>query len=144
MNAAQTQERQIEAEVMAAFHGLVAASKALDIARYMAYIDKDKFTGLGADGKAWHSVGELERVIAAGFPAVQSIDALTFDKVKVTVINCSTAILVNQFEQRIVLKNGELISQAGGGVQVWTKSDEQWKIVSIAASDARQRDDAIF
>jgi hypothetical protein len=87
---------QIEAEVMDAFGGLVEASKALDASRYFNYFDKEKFTGLSAEGTAWHSIKDLEEIILAGFSAVERIISLEFHNVKVTVVNPSTAILVNE------------------------------------------------
>jgi hypothetical protein len=139
-----TNSNQVEAEVLDAFRGLVAASKALDSHRYLAYLDKEKFTGLSADGKAWQSVKELEDLIVSGFPMVESIVSLEFNNVKVTVINPSTAILVNEYKQTILLKNKNVVKQAGGGTQVWSKSGNAWKLVSISASDASQRAEAVF
>ncbi len=134
----------IEAEIIEAFRGLVDASTALDAVRYLEYFDKEKFTGLGADGKAWHSIRNLEEVVAPGFSAVEKIVSLEFFNVKVTVINESTAILVNEYKQTILLKNETIVRQAGGGTQVWSRSEDAWKLVSISASDASDRDEAVF
>jgi aspartokinase len=62
----------------------------------------------------------------------------------VTVINPSTAILVNEYKQTILLKNTDTVQQSGGGTQVWSKSENKWKLVSISASDASQRAEAVF
>src|SRR5690349_14509084 len=134
-----TNTDQIEAEIIGAFRGLVDASEALDSSRYFEYIDKDKFTGLSADGKAWHTFKDLENVISTGFQMVERIIFLEFSNVKVTVINPSTAILVNEYKQTILLKNTDTVQQSGGGTQVWSKSENAWKLVSISASDASQR-----
>ena len=139
-----TNTDQIEAEVIHAFRGLVDASEALDASRYFEFIDQDKFTGLSADGKAWHGFSDLESVITAGFAMVEKIVLLEFSNVKVTVINPSTAVLVNEFQQTILLKDGGTVQQSGGGVQVWSKWDDEWKLVSIGASDASQRAQAVF
>lgn len=139
-----TNTDQIEAEVIGAFRGLVDASEALDSSRYFEYIDKDKFTGLSADGKAWHTFKDLENVISTGFQMVERIISLEFSNVKVTVINPSTAILVNEYKQTILLKNTDTVQQSGGGTQVWSKSENAWKLVSISASDASQRAEAVF
>lgn len=144
MNTTMTNTTRIEAEVTGAFRGLVDASEALDSSRYFAYIDKEKFTGLSADGKAWHSFADLENVITTGFRMIERIVSLEFSNVKVTVINPSTAILVNEYKQSILLKNTEVVQQSGGGTQVWSKSGDAWKLVSISASDASQRADAVF
>lgn len=139
-----TNTKQIEAEVIDAFGGLVDASEALDSSRYFEYIDQDKFTGLSADGKAWHTFKDLEIVIRTGFRMVERILSLEFSNVKVTVINPSTAILVNEYKQTILLKNTETVQQSGGGTQVWSKSANGWKLVSISASDANPRAEAVF
>lgn len=139
-----TNTDQIEAEIIGAFRGLVDASEALDSSRYFEYIDKDKFTGLSADGKAWHTFKYLENVISTGFQMVERIIFLEFSNVKVTVINPSTAILVNEYKQTILLKNTDTVQQSGGGTQVWSKSENAWKLVSISASDASQRAEAVF
>jgi hypothetical protein len=134
----------IEAEVMAAFQELVDASTALDATRYFDCIDTEKFSGLSADGKVWHSFRDLEKVIAGGFPMIEKIVSLQFANVKVTLLNSSTAILVNEFKQTLRLKDDSVIHQAGGGAQVWCKSGGPWKLVSISASDASARDGAVF
>lgn len=147
MNAESTGSHAITLEVTDAFNGLIDASLALDARRYLEYVDREKFTGLSANGKAWHSVKELEGVISAGFVMVEKITSLEFFNVKVTVINPSTAILVNEYKQTLLLKNRDLVNQSGGGVQVWSRSEDGWKLVSISASDAsgaNQRGAAVF
>ena len=144
MNTLPTDRMRIEEEVMQAFGGLVEASKALDASRYLTFIDREKFTGLSADGKAWHSIKNLEDLVVAGFPMVEKILSLTFQNVKVTVINPTTAILVNEYQQTILLKDQNTVKQSGGGTQVWSRRDDAWKLVSISASDERLRGDAIF
>jgi hypothetical protein len=99
---------------------------------------------LSADGKTWQSIKNLEDVIGPGFAAVDKIDSLEFFNVKVTVINETTAILVNEYKQRIILKDKSLVEQVGGGVQVWSREDDDWKLVSISASDASERGEAVF
>ncbi len=136
--------KHIEAEVMDAFAGLVQASKALDADRYFAYFDREKFVGLGADGKVWQSIKNLEDVVGPGFAAVEEIVALEFFNVKVTVVDEATAILVNEYKQTILLKDKSLVKQAGGGAQVWSRGKDGWQLVSISASDARERGDAVF
>ncbi|CAH0193445.1 hypothetical protein SRABI118_01555 [Massilia sp. Bi118] len=137
MNNGSQNTSQIEAEVNDAFRGLVDASRALDARRYLDYVDKEKFTGSNAEGKVWHSFDNLEALISSGFPMVEEIVSLEFSNVKVTVINPSTAILVNEYKQTILLKNKDLVKQAGGGTQVWSKSGKGWKLVSISDSHAK-------
>lgn len=128
--------RSVEAEVLDAFKGLVDASTGLDANRYFEYFDKEKFTGLNADGKVWHSIKNLEDLIVPGFSAVEKSISLEFFNVKVTVINPTTAILVNEFKQSILLKDGSVLEQSGGGTQVWSRSESVWKLVSVSASNA--------
>jgi len=138
------QTGQTEQEILEAFKGLVEASRALDARRYFDYVDSDRFTGLSADGQVWHCVKDLEDVIFPGFRAVEKIVDLQFYRIKVTVINPATAILVNEYTQTILLKNQDVIEQSGGGTQVWAKSGAAWKLVSISASDSSQRNNAVF
>lgn len=129
---------QIESEVLEAFRGLAKAAEALDSNRYFEFFDKEKFTGLNSDGSVWHSFENLEVLISSGFPMIERSISLEFNKVKVTVINPITAILVNEYEQSILLKSGDVVKQSGGGTQVWSKSNGVWKLVSVSASEASQ------
>jgi hypothetical protein len=127
---------EIETEVLQAFEGLVEASRKLDPALYFECYDMEKFTGLNANGKVWLSIKELEDLITFGFSAIERSLALEFSNVKVTVIDRSTAILVNEYKQSLLLKDGSTVHSAGGGVQVWHRSQDKWKLVSVSASDA--------
>ena len=125
---------QLESEVLDAFRGLTEASESLDSNRYFEYFDKEKFTGLNADGSVWHSFENLEALILSGFPQIERSISLEFNNVKVTIINPITAILVNEYSQSILLKSGDIVNQSGGGTQVWSKSNGAWKLVSVSAS----------
>lgn len=131
----------IEREVLAAFYKLVEASRALDPVRYFDYFDAQKFTGLNADGRVWHSIKDLESLIVPGFAMVEKSISLEFRNVKVTAIDQSTAVLVNEYEQTVLLKDQNIVSSGGGGTQVWHRSEGAWKLVSVSASDniPRQR-----
>lgn len=129
-------KNQIEAEVNKAFEGLVEAAKSLDSSRYFEFFDRENFTGLNADGKVWHSIKSLESIILPGFQMVEKTISLDFRNVKITVINQTTAILVNEYDQTILLKSGEIIKQSGGGTQVWHQIDSTWKLVSVSSSSA--------
>ncbi len=129
---------EIESEVHDAFKGLVEASKSFDADRYLEYFDKEKFSGLNADGTVWHSMKDFEALIRSGFSMVEKSESLEFYNVKITVINQTTAILVDEYKDSVLLKNGELVQQAGGGTQVWSKSNGTWKLVSVSASDKPQ------
>lgn len=130
----------IELEVLDAFKGLVKASEALDAKKYLEYYDREKFSGLNADGTVWRSIEDLERLIISGFPAVEKITSLEFKNVKVTIIDSSTAILINEYTQSLQLKNGNIAHQSGGGTQVWHITKGAWKLVSVSASEIPKLD----
>ena len=135
MNVTNHTNEEIESEVHQAFNGLIEASESLDADKYFEYIDKEKFSGLNADGTVWHSVNDLEALIRPGFSMIEKSLSLEFSNVKITVINQTTAILVNEYKHSLMLKSGDIIQQAGGGSQVWSKSNGTWKLVSASASD---------
>jgi hypothetical protein len=134
INMNSTNSNKLESEVLDAFRGLVAASESLDSDRYFEFFDKEKFTGLNADGSVWHSFENMEVLISSGFPQIERSITLEFNNVKVTIINPITAILVNEYSQSILLKSGDIVKQSGGGTQVWSKTDGAWKLVSVSAS----------
>jgi hypothetical protein len=138
MNFTDSSKTIIKSEVRQAFNGLIEASESLDAEQYFKYIDKEKFSGLNADGTVWHSVNDLEALIRPGFSMIEKSVSLEFSNVKITVINQTTAILVNEYKHSLMLKSGDLIQQAGGGTQVWSKSNDTWKLVSASASDKPQ------
>ncbi|MBV1909794.1 MAG: nuclear transport factor 2 family protein [Kangiellaceae bacterium] len=129
---------QIESEVLEAFKDLSEAAESLDTERYFEFFDKEKFTGLNTDGSVWHSFDNLEVLILSGFPIIEQSISLEFNNVKVTVINPTTAILVNEYIHSILLKSGDEVQQLGGGTQVWSKTNGLWKLVSVSASESSQ------
>jgi hypothetical protein len=126
------EERTVKESVQRAFDGLVEASRSLNAERYFEYFDDQKFSGLSAAGTVWHSIEDLESVIRPGFSMIEEIQSLEFDNVKITIVDRTTAILVNEYNDTALLKNGEVVSGSGGGVQVWSKSGGSWKLVSVA------------
>jgi hypothetical protein len=134
MELSEKSKNRIELEVRKSFEALIEASKALDTKRYFEFIDEDKFIGLNADGTNWNSVDDLKVMIESGFSAVEKIEFLEFTNVHVSVIDLNTAILVNEYSQKVLLKSGISINDAGGGTQVWSKVSGEWLLVSISAS----------
>lgn len=126
---------QTELEVVAAFEQLVVASKRRDIEAYFELIDEEKFIGLNSDGTNFNNAGALRELVNSGVNAIERINRLDFTNVKVSVIDSNTAILVNEYEQTVTLRSGELVSFSGGGTQVWSKHSGVWKLVSISASN---------
>lgn len=113
---------------------MVDAALALDAQQYFTFFAQDQFVGLNADGTIWSSIDDLKKLIEPGFNAVAKVESLIFPVVQVSVIDANTAVLVNQYEQVLVLKSGQKILVAGGGAQVWSRLSGQWKLVSISAS----------
>lgn len=128
-----TKER-VEREVLESFNQLVESVREIDANAYFDLFDQDKFVGLNANGSNWNSIDDLKALIEPGFAVIAQVDSLNFNNVKVSVIDENTAILVNEFEQTIVLKNGNRVSSGGGGTQVWSKASGNWKLVSVSAS----------
>lgn len=127
--------REIEKEVRASFDGLAEAAKKIDIDGYFAFIDSEKFVGLNGDGTNWNSFAELKALIEPSFEALQRVESLVFTNVKISVIDANTAILINEYQQTVLLKTGQTYSGAGGGTQVWSKASGKWLLVSISASN---------
>ena len=134
MEISETSRNQTEQEVQQAFKSLVASAEAIDIKGYFEHFDTEKFVGLNADGTNWNSIEEFSVLIEPWFNAMQRSEYLKFTNVQVSVIDSNTAVLVNEFEQRVLLKDGTYINSAGGGTQVWSKASGKWLLVSVSAS----------
>lgn len=131
------QKAAIREEVRAQFQGLIEAAKSLDADRYLSYFDQKDFTGLGADGTVTHSYREFAAQYRQSLPLFDNYEYLEFFKVKITVLNRTTAILVNEFQADIQPKSGPLISLNGGGSQVWCRKRGVWKLVNVASATAK-------
>ncbi|MEN1727479.1 MAG: nuclear transport factor 2 family protein [Pseudomonadota bacterium] len=129
---------EVETEVQVAFESLVAASRALDMDRYLEHFDREHFVGLNSDGRTWQSLAELEPLVRGGFATTEAVLELHFPTVKISVIDAVTAVLVNEFEQTLLMNDGTTVQIAGGGAQVWSKRSGAWKLVSVSASQAPQ------
>lgn len=134
MSFSSDEKAQVELEVREVFSDLVEASKALDTERYLAFFDQATFIGLNADGTIWKTLDDLKALIHPAFRMIERVDSLEFDNVFVSVITPTMAILVNEYEQSALLKNGKSSFSAGGGAQVWSKLDGRWKLVSVSSS----------
>ncbi len=125
---------QINGAVNQSFSRLAAAAQALDADAYFEHFDKQRFTALNADGTVAHSFEVFEKATRQQFAALESYRLLEFSKVKISVINRSAVILVNEYQADVVLKSGEMVSAGGGGTQVWAYTDGMWKLVSVSSS----------
>ncbi|MEM1093539.1 MAG: nuclear transport factor 2 family protein [Bacteroidota bacterium] len=127
----------IEAEVRQAFQGLVEAARSLETAPYLAYLARDGFTAQ-LDGTVYSSYEAFSAMYAEQLPSIEAFLSLEFDNVQVSVLNRTTAVLVNEFTETIVLASGNTLNLAGGGGQVWTRVDADWKLIHISGSTRPQ------
>ena len=128
----------IEVAIRAEFDGLIEAAKSLDADRYLAYFDDKRFTGLNADGTVTHSLEEFAELYRKSLPLFDGYEYLEFFRVKITVLNRTTAVLVNEYQADIKLKKGDLISVSGGGTQVWNKRNGEWLLVSVSSASPKK------
>jgi len=128
-------EEQVEEQVLQKFNSLADAAADLDYDRYIAFFDKAIFSGLNADGTVWRSLDDFSVSVRPGFDAVEKVLDLKFPVVQITTVDSQTAILVNEYEQQMLLRSGEKLSVAGGGTQVWSKVSGTWLLVSVSASN---------
>ena len=124
----------IKSEVNQSFLGLVEAAKSLNVERYLQFFDKDNFTSLNENGSVFHSLTDFENPYREQISYLEKYKSLEFFNVKITVINKSTAILVNEFHAVVLLKSGETVSASGAGTQVWSKMSDKWKLVNVSSS----------
>lgn len=130
----EAEKSHIKTEVKASFESLVESTKIQDWEAYFNHFDQDNFSGLNADGTVWESFEDFKKSVTPGFKMIERSDSLIFPIVQISVIDKKSAILVNEYEQKISLKGGQQIEAAGGGTQVWSKVSGAWKLVSISAS----------
>jgi len=133
-NEEQTNMKEIESEVNQAFDGLVDAVRTMNVERYLGYFDRQEFTSLNDDGSVFHNFKQFESMYRQQAPYVEKYVSLEFDNVKITVINNSTAVLVNEYFAEVTLKSGDAVSASGAGTQVWSKGTGEWKLVNVSSS----------
>ncbi|MCM8557753.1 YybH family protein [Sphingomicrobium sediminis] len=126
----------IAGEVEARFESLVAAAERGDTNAYFAHFDGGTFTALNASGtvNTDFDLFRVDYLEASG--AIEGYDALDFPKVEVRVLDRDTAVLVNEYQGRVRLGDGNVVAIAGGGQQVWQKTDGEWLMVSVGSSVA--------
>ena len=129
-----TDEKQIRIEVQESFNSLVESTKVQDWGAYFDHFDQEHFTGLNADGTVWQSFEEFKESVYPVFQMIESSDSLEFPVVKISVIDKLNAVLVNEYTQTIELNGGQVVRASGGGTQVWSKKNGEWKLVSVSSS----------
>jgi hypothetical protein len=134
MQLSESELEKIKRSVERAFEELAEAARSLEHDEYLKHFDRENFTALNADGTVALSFEEFENMYRQQVAVLKSYESLEFSNVKITVINPQTAILVNEFEASVLLKSGEVVSASGGGMQVWTETEGNWKLVSVSSS----------
>lgn len=135
MELSETKNNEITKEINQVFKGLAEAAKTLDVGEYAKFFDKERFTALNADGTVTHSFEDFINSYSEQISALKSYKSLEFKNVKITIINSTTAILVNEFDAIVVFRSGDEISASGAGTQVWSKVENSWKLVSVSSSN---------
>jgi len=134
MNLDKKSELRIESEVNRAFEELAVAAQSLNIDEYLGFFDREKFTSLNDNGSVFHSFSDFESLYRQQIPALKKYNSLEFKNVKITVLNNSTAILVNEYTAEVVLQSGDAVSAGGAGAQVWSKASGAWLLVNVSGS----------
>lgn len=123
-----------EQEVHLAFKGLADAAEQLDHDQYFSFFDKEKFTALNHDGTVTHNFEDFQEAFLRQIAFIKSYSSLDFKNVKTVAIDAQTAVLVNEYNATLVLKNDDQVSASGAGTQVWSKSSGTWKLVNVSSS----------
>ena len=125
----------IHNEVDQAFRRLVDSILSMDIEQYFSFFDHELYTALNANGSVTHSFKMFSDLFREQINYVEAYKALSFHNVKITVLDDKSAVLVNEFEAKVHLKEGQVISTAGAGTQVWSKHSGTWKLVHVANAE---------
>lgn len=120
-----------EARVCANFHNMVEDARRLDAEAVLDHFWSDGFTAALA--------GELIRDFpgwADGYRSLlattESLDRVDFPDVVVQTIAPDTILLLNTYDQLIVMQSQDVIEATGYGTQVWVRRDGEWRIIHIA------------
>ncbi|MEO1028680.1 MAG: hypothetical protein AAFX02_06435 [Pseudomonadota bacterium] len=121
-NALSAQQRlEIEDQISARFESLAATARAGAFEQYLSHMDRDAISTLNADGSTFVSLDEFRSAYAPQFNLIEAYNYLNFDPVRIEIIDANTAILINEYVAKLVLKSGETITASGAGAQVWSK-----------------------
>jgi hypothetical protein len=130
-------EKDVKKEINLVFIDLVKSAKTLNVDDYMQFFDKENFSGINSDGTIITSFDVFKSIYASGVKYLKSYKSLVFPKVEISVINSTTAILVNEYKMVGILASGAEFTANGAGTQVWSKETGKWKLVSVSASDQK-------
>jgi hypothetical protein len=127
-------KKHIEEQILNQFERLVETAKSLDHESYMKFFDSSKLTSFNDDGTITEDFNAFSIMIEKGFSGFKRYKTLEFNTVKISVIDINTAILMNEYNAVVILKNNEAFPVAGAGTQVWNLSNGQWKIVHVTSN----------
>lgn len=130
-------EEKIQKEINIAFQELIKSAKTLDVNTYMKHFDETKFRGINSDGTIIASFDEFKKIYTNGVKHIKAYNSLEFSKVEISVINSTTAILVNEYSMTVLLTSGDEFSGGAAGTQMWSKEKGSWKLISVSSSDKK-------
>ncbi len=128
-------ETETIAEINHAFSGLVKAARSLDTKQYFNFFDHERYTALNSDGSVTHSFLEFQKNFSQQIAFIEAYKTLQFHNVKITVLDCKTALLINEYSATIKLKSNQIIQAEGAGTQLWSKKSGHWKLLHVAGSE---------
>lgn len=126
--------RTIEEEVSSRFRSLIDAAESLDNDAYFSHFDERLFTSLNENGTVTNSFEAFRHDYLAGVETISAYQHLEFKNVTVSVIDPHNAVLVNEYEATVQLKDGSVAGFSGAGSQVWHMSSGEWLLVSVSSS----------
>ena len=124
----------VHTAVSQAFDELIIAAKLLDTSAYLNCLNKDNFTALNPDGTVTHSFEQFAATYCQQIAYCRQYNSLAFENVKVSPINETSAVLVNEFTAEVLLESGDVVVSKGAGTQVWQLAEGVWKLVHISTS----------
>ncbi|UTW54566.1 nuclear transport factor 2 family protein [Kordiimonas sp. SCSIO 12610] len=133
-NCQEVPDQTIKATINKSFTDLAGAVKSLDSDKYFSFFDKDRYTALNSDGTVTHSFDVFQNSFNQQFQYIKAYNELNFQNVKITVLDCKTAVLVNEYSAKITLQSNQSITAEGAGTQIWSKAKGDWKLVHVASS----------
>jgi len=123
-----------QAEVVARFENLASAVKTGDQAAYLKHFNEEDFTALNANGKVTHDFDASRLTYTASAASIAKHHSLEFENVKVTVLEPTVALLLNEYSAEIELISGDIVTVSGAGEQVWHKSNKEWVLNHVSSS----------
>ncbi len=134
MELSSEMQAEIRSEISLTFNELANSAKSLDVDKYLAFFDHKMFTSLNQDGSVFHTLTDFISPYKEQISHIKRYTNLEFQKIKITVINKTAVVLVNEYQATVVLNSGDEVTASGAGTQVWSKTSGQWKLVHVSSS----------